>query len=201
MTPLIDPSALVRLQDECVARWHREPVDNPEQHPLLCVAMENHAFNYRLWHEEDEARDPKADDATIAGVKRRIDKLNQQRNDAMERLDEAILSQLPQQGTGDDTRLPLNSETVGSVCDRLSILSLKLFHMREQTERQDASQAHREGCEAKLAVLRVQQADLAACLGELLTDLQAGRKRFRVYRQMKMYNDPTLNPALYGRKA
>jgi hypothetical protein len=119
----------------------------------------------------------------------------------MERVDEAVLATLdgsPNE-TGGDATLPHNSESVGSIVDRLSILSLKIFHMREQTGRDDADASHRETCRAKLAVLNEQRGDLADALAALLEDLRAGRKRFKVYRQMKMYNDPSLNPVLYGK--
>ena len=195
----IDVPALVTRQDDLVTRWHGEPVAHAESAPLLNAALDNHARNFELWHEEDQARDPKAGDAVIARVKRAIDGLNQARNDAMERVDEAVLAALGGVSPGAAT-LPHNSESVGSIVDRLSILSLKIFHMREQTERRDADAAHREACRAKLAVLSEQRGDLAEALAALLGDLRAGRKRFKVYRQMKMYNDPSLNPVLYGKE-
>lgn len=203
----IDVKSLVARQDALVARWHGEPVAHAEPTPLLKAALDNHANNFELWHEEDKARDPAAGDAVIARVKRAIDGLNQARNDAMERVDEAMLTMVAAlQGSAGDapgaaesgTALPHNSESVGSIVDRLSILSLKIFHMREETERKGADAAHREACGAKLAVLSEQRADLADALRALLDDLRAGRKRFKVYRQMKMYNDPSLNPVLYG---
>ncbi|MEE8434228.1 MAG: DUF4254 domain-containing protein [bacterium] len=193
----IDVPALVARQDELVARWHGEAVAHAESLPVLKAVLDNHARNFELWHEEDKARDPNAGDAVIARVKRAIDGLNQARNDAMERVDEAVLATLD--GTHEDAILPHNSESVGSIVDRLSILSLKIFHMREETGREDADAAHRESCRAKLAILNEQRADLADALAALLKDLRAGRKRFKVYRQMKMYNDPSLNPVLYGK--
>ena len=123
----------------------------------------------------------------------------------MERVDEAVLATLDGShggspgGMAGDATLPHNSESLGSIAERLSILSLKIFHMREQTERRDADAAHRESCRAKLAVLSEQRGDLADALAALLEELRAGRKRFKVYRQMKMYNDPSLNPVLYGK--
>ena len=158
-----------------------------------------HGFNFQLWHEEDDAREAGAADAVIGQVKKRIDPLNQQRNDAIEALDEWLVERLVQAGAaGADA--PLHSETVGTIVDRLSILTLKIFHMAEQTGREDATPEHRRQCEAKLAVLTEQRTDLALALGSLLEELSDGRKRLKVYRQMKMYNDPSLNPALYGRK-
>ena len=195
---LIDVPALVARQDELVARWHAEPVAIVEEIPLLRVILDNHARNFELWHQEDLARDAQADDTVIAGVKRAIDTLNQVRNNAMEHVDEQVLSSLPAVPAGDGG-LPLHSETVGSIVDRLSILSLRIFHMREQTGRTDADERHIASCRAKLAVLIEQRDDLAIALAALLDDLTAGHKRFKVYRQMKMYNDPTLNPVLYGK--
>ena len=193
-TAPIDVDKLVRFHDDAVVRWHGSPVSVTAESPLWGAIGENHARNFELWHEEDKARDPQADDAEIAAVKRAIDRLNQQRNDAIERIDELLLAEL-----GDlPPEAPLNSETVGSIVDRLSIVSLKVFHMEEQTQRRDAAETHRRQCTEKLAVLRVQQRDLAGALAALLRDLLAGTRRIRIYRQMKMYNDPSLNPAIYG---
>lgn len=199
---IIDVPALVARQDELVTRWHGEAVSHAETAPVPKATLDNHANNFELWHEEDKARDPQANDAVIARVKRAIDGLNQARNDAMERVDEAVLATLDGVfgGTaGGGADLAHNSESVGSIVDRLSILSLKIFHMREETMREDAGAAHREACRGKLAVLNEQRGDLAEALTVLLDDLRAGRKRFKVYRQMKMYNDPSLNPVLYGK--
>ena len=203
---LIDVPKLVALHDELVARWHEvsmarerdESVANSGQEALLGAILDNHARNFELWHEEDQARDPQAGDAAIARVKRAIDGLNQARNNAMERVDEQVLARLPDHQASQT--LPLHSETVGSIVDRLSILSLKRFHMNEQAERSDTDQAHRASCRDKLAVLNEQRRDLAHALAALLEDLRAGRKGFKVYRQMKMYNDPSLNPVLYGKE-
>ena len=199
MDALIDVDRLVRLHDGTVERWHAGPIVNDEREPFFALALGNHACNFQLWHEEDRARDRAADDAVIAQVKRNIDRFNQQRNDAMERMDEWVLASLRAAGVAPDERQPLHSETVGSIVDRLSILALRIYHMHEQTQRADADEAHRSACRAKLAVLREQRADLAEALRLLEADLRRGRKRFKVYRQMKMYNDPRLNPVLYGK--
>ncbi|HKI99401.1 MAG TPA: DUF4254 domain-containing protein [bacterium] len=198
MDALIDVDRLARLHDQTVERWHAGPIVNDERDAFYALALTNHAFNFQLWHEEDQARDPAADDAVIARVKHAIDGFNQQRNDAMERIDEWVLATLAARGASPDGTAPLHSETVGAIVDRLSILALKIFHMHEQTLRTDAEPAHIESCRAKLATLREQRADLAGALAGLDADLRVGRKRFKVYRQMKMYNDPTLNPILYG---
>ena len=197
MEPLFEARNLVDLLNASVALWHEKPISVDHGDPALARVLELQAHNFRLWHEEDKARDPKAEDALIAKVKRTIDKLNQQRNDAMEKLDEYVLQTLHAQGVNPGGHAGLHSESVGAMVDRLSILALKVFHMREQTQRSDADAAHIENCREKLAVLVSQQEDLTRCLAEFHDDLVGGRKRFKVYRQMKMYNDPALNPVLY----
>ena len=152
-------------------------------------------MNDLLWKEEDLARRRHAPDAEIAANKRAIDGYNQKRNDAIERIDENLLKGF---SFKDNSRL--SSETPGAMIDRLSILSLKIHHMRLQTERKDVERAHIEACAAKLARLTEQRADLAACLDRLLEECARGEARFKVYRQFKMYNDPALNPAVYGEK-
>ena len=159
----------------------------------------NHRFNNMLWDEEDRARRLDVGPADIAASKRLIDRHNQLRNDAVEALDEAILAQLADVRHDETARL--SSETAGAMIDRLSILALKIFHMRQQTRRADASTAHIDTCRAKLQRLTAQRNDLACCLDELLIDAQSGQAYFKVYRQFKMYNDPSLNPYLYGRAA
>lgn len=157
-------------------------------------------YNYELWHQEDIARDPKATDTEIARVKRNIDKLNQKRNDMIEKVDEKISDILSDKNIEVSKDATMNSETPGSIIDRLSINMLKIYHMQEQTQRTDASQKHIESCRQKLNILEIQKKDLSVCLAELMNDLIKGTKYFKVYRQMKMYNDPNLNPVLYGKK-
>lgn len=157
---------------------------------------ENHRYNTLLWAEEDKARRTDVDAAEIARSKRLIDRYNQKRNDAVEAIDESILGELADCPRRSDARL--NSETAGAMIDRLSILSLKIFHMELQTHRPEASRAHVLACADKLARLMVQRQDLAACLDRLLVDASRGDAYFKVYRQFKMYNDPALNPYLYG---
>lgn len=194
---MIDVSAIIRLQHEMVVRWHQTPVDNTAE-GFAWLVCRQHGFNYLLWHEEDIARSPEVGDAKIAQVKRAIDKYNQQRNDAIEKLDDWITEDLAKRNVIAPPRAKLNSETPGSVIDRLSILSLRMYHLDEQLQRADATAEHTAGVQKKLAVCRVQHADLTQCLAELVDDIYAGRKRHRTYRMFKMYNDPTLNPYLYA---
>jgi uncharacterized protein DUF4254 len=158
----------------------------------------NHRCNCRLWKEEDQARRRNVPDSAIAANKRNIDAFNQQRNDSIEKIDECLLAQLAEVELNAAVRL--HSESAGSMIDRLSILALKVFHMRTQTERSDAPQAHIETSRTRFARLVEQRTDLAACFDALLGDCLAGRTRFKVYRQFKMYNDPAFNPYLYGTK-
>lgn len=197
MADLIDLENIVRLHDASVDRWHQGPIVHDQRGELMKLVLANHAFNFELWHEEDKARDPAANDAVTAQVKRNIDGLNQKRNNAMEGMDEEVLKMLIKRMGPPDDQLPMHSETVGNIVDRLSILSLKIYHMREETQRQDAAEAHTNTCLDKLAVLVRQRGDLATALGRLCGELTRKEKRFAVYRQMKMYNDPSLNPVLY----
>ena len=188
---------VTEMQRDTVARWHSEPVDNPYVE-LLGVACQQHQFNFLLWHEEDIARSPNVSDQRIAEVKRQIDKYNQQRNDWIEKIDEAILHALA--GVATPESAPLNTETPGSAVDRLSIMSLRIFHMDEQLQRDDADEDHKQSVATKLARCHEQLADLSGSLAQLISDLANGKKRLKLYRQMKMYNDPKLNPYLYSDK-
>jgi hypothetical protein len=195
------PSVLVeqilQLHRMCTVEWHSAQITNPYS-GFLGVVCEQHTQNFLLWHEEDKARSPAASDAEIAAVKRRIDQLNQRRNDLIEQIDEWILKELAERQVTPHRDAKLNTETAGSVIDRLSILALRIFHMEEQAQRPDADEAHRNKASARLEVLTVQHRDLAEALRELIEDIFAGRKLHKIYRQMKMYNDPTMNPYLYN---
>jgi len=133
----------------------------------------------------------------LASLKRRIDTTNQTRNDLVEELDRMLLHWLSERGLPNAVA-PLHSETPGLMIDRLSILSLKIFHTREETEREHAPEGHAGRNRERLAVLAKQRRDLAGCLVELWREILSGARRFEMYQQMKMYNDPTLNPAIYG---
>jgi len=158
---------------------------------------QNHHCNRQLWEQEDEARRIDVCPAAIAANKRAIDTFNQRRNDAIERMDEVLLSRIAQVRHADDALL--NSETAGSIIDRLSILALKIYHMDAQTSRSDATAEHVANCLSKLERLTAQRRDLGYCLDTLLRRATQGSSFWRVYRQFKMYNDPTLNPWLYNK--
>lgn len=156
----------------------------------------NHRFNCLLWDEEDLARRQLVAATEIAGNKRAIDGFNQKRNDAIEGMDEALL-----EGLSPIVRKPgarLSSETAGSMVDRLSIVSLKIHHMRLQTRRVDVDQSHIDNCRARLQRLNEQRRDLAGCFDRLVAEAASGEAWFKIYRQFKMYNDPNLNPSIYG---
>ena len=151
------------------------------------------------WHLEDIIRDPQIDPVAALALKRRIDRSNQDRTDLVEEIDTYFREKFK-----DVSVLPnatLNTESPAWAIDRLSILALKIYHMREQVNRTDASEEHRIKCQAKLDVLLEQREDLSTAIGQLLDDIAAGRKYMKVYRQMKMYNDPSTNPVLYGNKS
>jgi hypothetical protein len=197
---LPNPPEFVRqvtsLHRDMVVRWHGHDPDNPYT-GLLAAICQQHQFNFLLWHEEDIARSPDASDKRIAEVKRSIDRYNQQRNDWIERIDEALMQLMAAESVLPQPGARLNTETPGSAVDRLSIMTLRIYHYEEQMARPDATRPHVAKVQERLDRCHVQHADLAQSLGELLEDLFTGRKRLKVYRQMKMYNDATLNPYLY----
>ncbi|MDZ4820866.1 MAG: DUF4254 domain-containing protein [Planctomycetota bacterium] len=194
---MIEVLQITALHRTTVRLWHLQPVENTHR-DLLQVICEQHKFNFLLWHEEDIARSPDASDAQIATVKRAIDGYNQRRNDWIERIDDNLKRMLDERGVVPAPTARWNSETPGSTIDRLSILALRIYHMEEQAERRDASAEHIAKTRSRLSVLYTQHDDLSTALSEHLADLAAGRKRLKLYRQMKMYNDPTLNPAIYN---
>jgi antitoxin component HigA of HigAB toxin-antitoxin module len=197
MPSSLDALSIVRFHDGELRRADWPVVQRGQPLPGVWHFIDlNHRYNCLLWREEDKARrlDVAPDD--IATSKHLIDQYNQKRNDAVEAIDEAILAALPA-ASGHEARL--SSETAGAMIDRLSILSLKIHHMRLQTMRDDAGPEHVEACDAKLQRLVVQRHDLASCFDQLMSDARLGRAFFKVYRQFKMYNDPTLNPYLNGR--
>jgi Protein of unknown function (DUF4254) len=190
------------LHDQLTMRWHLEALElwRPPADVWTSLVAHQHLANFELWHTEDAARTPGATDADLARVKRRIDETNQRRNDLSERIDGMLLASLSDEGLPNATA-PLHSESPGLMIDRLSILALKLFHTREEMERPGAPEGHAERNGARLAILVEQREDLAACLVRLWEETAAGTRRFKLYRQLKMYNDPALNPAVYRNRS
>jgi hypothetical protein len=206
----LDAHEITRTHDLATHHWHDPaphfPAEHGEEHPvdsydgfvepsdpLMISIVAQHRANFDLWHQEDMARDMGATAENIATVKHAIDALNQRRNDLVEDIDAALLCALPYQ----DPSVPLNSEPPGLIIDRLSILALKIYHTREEAMRDTATNAHRHRNLERLSVLEEQRRDLADCLDALWKQVLAGERRFKLYRQMKMYNDPQLNPVLY----
>jgi hypothetical protein len=199
---MLDALLITRIQDEMTQALHEteQEVESSfgiaaNADGLMAIAMAQHGANFELWHEEDKARSPEATDSDIAEVKYAIDRLNQKRNDLVEKIDAWLLERLEQ-----NEQAPLHSETPGLMIDRLSILALKIYHTQEEEHRETATEAHRRRNADRLALLKEQRSDLAGCLDAVWSEILQGTRRFKLYRQMKMYNDPELNPAVYGRK-
>jgi hypothetical protein len=201
---MFDLDEILAMQIRTVAQWHHEPVTNPyavdiERGSVVAIACQQHQYNYLLWHEEDIARSPDVTDSQIANVKRNIDRYNQLRNDWIEKVDDWITDDLTSQQVQVLKDAVLATETPGSAIDRLSIISLRIYHLEEQLERTDVDESHREKVKHRLAICRLQHAELSQSLRELLENIYAGKNKHRTYRQFKMYNDPSLNPYLYNR--
>lgn len=195
----LNASVLTQFHDRMLADLRWPLLETMEEHSDVWRPIAaNHRYNTMLWNEEDKARRTDVSASEIAASKRLIDQYNQKRNDAVEAIDESILTTLEHVSVLDNARL--HSETAGAMIDRLSILSLKIHHMREQTQRVDAGLEHIQRCTEKLHRLITQRKDLGACFDALMTDVEKGRAYFKVYRQFKMYNDPMLNPYLYGQR-
>jgi hypothetical protein len=192
---------VARLHDSSIALWHDDPsAVTPASHPFYAKVLDQNRANFDLWHTEDRARDPSASDREIADVKRAIDRLNQYRNDLAEQCDAMLLEALRPAGLPNPD-VELNSESPGLMIDRLSILALKLYHTQEEVARPNAPSGHAERNRARLAVLVEQRSDLASCLDRFWAQVLSGTRRFKIYRQLKMYNDPSLNPSVYGKSA
>ena len=189
---------------QAVVDYHKtNDVDTPIQNPYTPGTIENDLYlknwiDVVQWHLEDIIRDPQIDPVAALALKRRIDKSNQDRTDLVERIDSYFWEKYH-----DVKALPeacINTESPAWAIDRLSILHVKIYHMQEQVDRKDVSAEQHENCAQKLAVLKEQLTDMTTSITQLLDDYAAGRRIMKVYRQMKMYNDPTLNPVLYGKK-
>ena len=193
----LSSSRITQLHDLRTAEWHHAALTIPSGlMDFDRLVVEQHLANYELWHAEDRARAPHASDADLASIKRLIDRVNQRRNDLAEQCDVFLLDflreqQLPAAGA------ELHSESPGLILDRLSILSLKVFHTREEIDRGEAPAGHRERNLERLRILLEQRDDLEKALETLWQQVMQGQRSFKMYRQLKMYNDPSLNPMVY----
>lgn len=193
-----------KVFDRCVADYHTlDDVDGIYQNPYDTDTIEHRLYDKCLvdavqWHLEDIIRDPEIDPVAALALKRRIDSSNQVRTDMVEQIDTYFLNLFAPVTVS--PQATVNTESPAWAIDRLSILALKIWHMREQVERRDADREHRDRCAAKLDVLLEQRRDLSGAIDTLLEDMAAGRKYMKTYRQMKMYNDPSTNPVLYAAK-
>ena len=194
--------------DECYTIFQRS-IDDYHLKDDVDMAMRNPfpkgSFEFLLylknridtvqWHLEDIIRNPEIDPAEGLAIKRRIDISNQERTDTVEKMDDFFLDRFREVKYVSGTRI--NSETPAWLLDRMSILMLKIYHMKEQTERKDVNAEHTARCREKLMILEEQKEDMRIAFDELMSDIGSGTRRFKVYRQMKMYNDASLNPVLY----
>lgn len=193
-----------RVFNQAIADYHvKDNIDTPINNPYDRDSIENRLYlkcwiDTVQWHFEDIIRDPHIDPVEALNLKRRIDRSNQDRTDLVEQIDSYFRAKYSDVNVLPDARI--NTESPAWAVDRLSILALKIYHMKEQAERTDASQEHCDKCRAKLGVLLEQQTDLGTAIDQLLEDIEAGRKYMKVYMQMKMYNDPATNPVLYNNK-
>ena len=193
-----------KIFNQAIADYHiKDNIDTPINNPFAEGTIENRLYlkcwiDTVQWHFEDNIRDPQIDPAEALVLKRRIDKSNQDRTDLVEQIDSYFREIYKDVKVQSDARI--NTESPAWAVDRLSILALKIYHMKEQVERPEASAEHKAKCQAKLDVLLEQQVDLSPAIDQLLEDIEAGRKYMKVYRQMKMYNDPSTNPVLYNQK-
>lgn len=187
--------------NQAIADYHRtDSIHAKEANPFDASSIEGLLYRKNWidtvqWHLEDEVRAPNIADADVVALKRWIDRSNQDRNDTVEKIDDWYLNQFrsvkPQPGAR------LNSESPAWILDRMSIICLKIYHMELETRRTDAAEEHRKKCAGRLTILNEQQTDLGGCLEEYIADILAGSKTMKVYRQMKMYNDESMNPVLY----
>jgi hypothetical protein len=201
---MIDATLCNQIFDRCIADYHvHDHVDHPMASPYETQSVEHLLYHKNWidtvqWHLEDIVRDPAIDPVSGLALKRRIDKSNQERTDLVEYIDSYFLQQF--KNVSVDSTASINTESPAWAIDRLSILALKIYHMHAETTRLDASLEHIATCQQKLDVLLEQRRDLSGAIDTLLTDMGQGRKYMKVYKQMKMYNDPSLNPVLYQAK-
>lgn len=189
---------------ESILDYHKNNhVDTPILNPYPLKGIEYYLYlknwiDTVQWHLEDIIRDPNIDPVEALKIKRRIDKSNQDRTDLVELIDSYFLDKY--KDIRIETNAIINTESPAWAIDRLSILALKIYHMRQEVERTDTTPEHHAQCETKLNILLEQQNDLSTAIDQLIADIEGGSKYMKVYKQMKMYNDPSLNPVLYGKK-
>ena len=187
-----DLQAIDTLQSKKTVEWHQGSY-SVSQNEFLQLVEENHYCNFELWHEEDRARRDDKGYRFVYQAKRNIDAWNQKRNDFIEKMDRWLVERLPDMPND----IAMNSETPGMIIDRLSIITLKAYHMKEEARRESAHRSQRDKCTEKLNIIQRQHADLFEALELLMADAFKEKRGFRVYSQFKMYNDPSLNPELY----
>lgn len=193
-----------RVFNEAITDYHKlDNVDQPINNPYTKDQIEHLLYHKNWvdtvqWHFEDIIRDPQIDPNEALVLKRRIDASNQVRTDMVEFIDSYFLDKYKDVSVKQDARI--NTESPAWAVDRYSILALKIYHMKQETQRTDVDDAHRAACAKKLAILEEQHTDLSTAIEELIDDIENGRKYMKVYKQMKMYNDPNLNPVLYNNK-
>ena len=194
----------MQIFNRSVEDYHRyDNVDHPEENPFVEGSLDYLLYKKNWidavqWHLEDIIRDPNINPVEALKIKRRIDASNQVRTDMVEYIDSYLLDKYKDIVPAADAKI--NTETPAWAIDRLSILELKIYHMHQEVLRTDVEQSHRDACQKKLNTLLEQQVDLSTAIEELIEDIEAGRKYMKTYKQMKMYNDPSLNPVLYGNK-
>ncbi len=193
-----------KVFNQAITDYHKyDDVDHEIENPYDRSQLEHLLYHKNWvdtvqWHFEDIIRDPEIDPAAALVLKRRIDASNQVRTDMVEYIDSYFLDKYKDVKVAADAKI--NTESPAWAIDRYSILALKIYHMEQETKREDVDQAHKEACQKKLDVLKEQHKDLSTAIEELIEDIEAGRKYMKVYKQMKMYNDPNLNPILYANK-
>ena len=201
---ILSTEPILPIFNQAITDYHKfDDVNHPCENPYERLTIEWYLYNKVWidtvqWHLEDLIRDPNIDPVEALALKRRIDKSNQDRTDIVEMIDGYYL--LLFQRVEPKANATLNTESPAWAIDRLSILQLKIYHMKAEVERADVSEEHKAKCEEKLRVLQEQNTDLCTAIDQLMECYKAGEKVMKVYKQMKMYNDPNLNPVLYGQK-
>ena len=193
-----------QIFDKCIENYHlSDDVDAPIKNPYELRTIEFYLYlknwiDTVQWHLEDIIRNPEIEPVEALKIKRRIDKSNQDRTDLVELIDSYMLDKYKDVAVKEDATI--NTESPAWAIDRLSILALKIYHMAIEANREDANPEHKAECQKKLDVLLEQRKDLSSAIDQLLGDIEAGNKYMKVYKQMKMYNDPALNPVLYAQQ-